>query len=85
MFFAPSKSRRAKLQNIGVSKTSKHIQIKIKKSDPIQETQGSLKAPNNYLIYIDVLRIFTIEIREPKFGIKVYQRPVIISKTKSRS
>ena len=47
MFFASSKSRDgAKIWNIGVPKTSDHIQIKIKMPNPSQEPPASSKAPN---------------------------------------
>ena len=50
MFFAPSKSRqRAKFWIIGKSKTSDHIQIKIKMLNPSQEPPVSSKAPNKVL------------------------------------
>ena len=70
MFFAPSKSRyRAKIWVIGISKTSDHIQIRIKMPNPCQEPQASSKAPNEDLKDMDVL----------------CQRPVTISKSRSRS
>ena len=47
MFFAPLESRwRAKIQNVGVSKTSDHISVKIKMPNPSQEPPASLKAIN---------------------------------------
>ena len=47
MFFAPSKSRkRAKIWNMVRSKTSDHIQIKIKMPKPSQEPPVSPKAQN---------------------------------------
>ena len=47
MFFAPSKTKlRAKIQHIGMSKTSDHIQIKIKMSNPSQDPLASSKVPN---------------------------------------
>ena len=63
MFFAPSKLRqRAKNQNMGISKTSDHIQIKIKMPNPSQEPPASCKAPNEDLKDIDVLGTFKIKI-----------------------
>ena len=63
MFFAPSKSRqRAKIRIMGVSKTSDHIQIKIKMPNPSQESPVSSKAPNQDLNGIDVLCSFKIKI-----------------------
>merc|ERR1711954_440075 len=63
MSFAPSKSReRAKIQIMGVSKTSDHIQIKIKMPNPSQEPPGSSKAPNEDLKDIDVLCTFKIKL-----------------------
>ena len=38
-----------KIQNIGVSKTNDHIQIKIKMPNPGQEPLASSKAPNEDL------------------------------------
>ena len=47
MFFAPSKSRwKAEIWIIGISKTSDHIQIKIKMSNPSHDPPMSSKAPN---------------------------------------
>ena len=63
MFFAPPKSRyRAKIQIMGVSKTSDHIQIKIKMPNPSQEPPASSKAPNDDLKDMDVLCTFKIKI-----------------------
>ena len=63
MFFAPSKSRqRAKIWIMGISKTSDHIQIKIKMPYPSQEPLASSKAPNVDLRDIDVLCTFKIKI-----------------------
>ena len=63
MFFALSKSRlRAKIQIIVVSKTSEHIQTKIKMPNPIQETPESFKVPNKAFEDIDVLSTFKIKI-----------------------
>merc|ERR1712081_116960 len=138
MFFAPSKSRkRAKIQIMGISKTSDHIQIKIKMTNPSQEPLASSKVSNEDLKDVDVLNTFKIKIESlnsdhgcikdqlpysnqdqdakpqsgtssilqspkpglkghgcslhlqnqdggPKFGSWVYQRPVTISKSRSR-
>ena len=54
-----------------VSKTTDHIQIKIKMPNSSQEPPASSKAPN--------------QDGEPKFGKGLYQTPVIISKSRSRS
>ena len=50
-----------------VSKTSDYIQIKIKMPNPSQEPPVSLKAPNEYLKYIDVLCTFKIRIESQNF------------------
>ena len=47
---------------IGVSKTSDHIQIKIKTQKPSQEHPGFSRAPNEDLIDLDVLCTFKIKI-----------------------
>ena len=47
---------------MAVSKTSDHIQIKIKMSNPSQEPPASSKAPNQDLMDIDVLCTFKIKI-----------------------
>ena len=61
MFFSPSKSRkRAKLWNIGVPKTSDHIEIKIKIPSPSEELPASSKAPNQQLKGMAVLCTFKI-------------------------
>ena len=45
MFFAPTKSRqRAKIINVGVSKTTDHIQTKIKMPNPSQKPPASQRA-----------------------------------------
>ena len=69
--------------NIGVSKTSDHIQIKIKMPNPSQEHSASSKAVSQELKDNAVRCIFKIKI-DPKFGIWVYQRPMTISKSRSR-
>ena len=47
---------------MGVSKTSDHIQIKIKMPNPSQEPPASSKAPNEDLRDMDVLCTFKIKI-----------------------
>ena len=47
---------------MGVSKTSDHIQIKIKMPNPSQEPPASSKAPNEELEDMDVLCTFKIRI-----------------------
>ena len=47
---------------MGVSKTSDHIQIKIKMPNPSQEAPASSKAPNEDLKDMDGLCTFKIEI-----------------------
>ena len=67
MFFATSKQRlRANIQIMGVSKTSDHIQIKIKMPNTSQEPLVSSKAQNQDLEDMDVLCTFKIKM-EPKF------------------
>jgi len=74
---APSKSRyRAKNPKIGVSKTSDHIQIKIKICISGQEHPGSSKDQNQNLKNMDAL----YQDREPKLRRWVFQRPVATSK-----
>ena len=68
---------------MGISRTSDHIQIKIKMPNPSQEPPVSSQAPNEDLKDLDVLCAFKIKI-QPKFRKKVYQRPVTISKSRSR-
>ena len=48
---------------MGVSKTSDHIQIKIKMPNPSQEAPASLKAPIEDLKDMDVLCTFKIKIK----------------------
>ena len=48
---------------MGVSKTSDHIQIKIKMSNPSEEPSASSKVPNQDLNDMDVLFTFKIEIK----------------------
>ena len=47
---------------MGVSKTSDHIQIKIKMPNPNQEPPASSKAPNKDLKDMDVLCTFKIKL-----------------------
>ena len=62
MFFAPSKSRwNAKIQNMGESKISYYIQIKIKMPNPSQEPPASSKSPNEDLKDMDALSTFKIK------------------------
>ena len=138
MLFATSKSReRAKIWTMGISKTSDHIQIKIKMTNSRQEPPVSSKDPNEELKDMDFLCTFKIKIEsrnldyeyyknqwpypnqyqdiktqsgtssvlqsskswlkahgfslhlqnqgsEPKFGAWVYQRPITLSKSRSR-
>ena len=65
--------KRDKIQNLDVSKTSNHIQIKIRIPNHSQEHPASSKAPNEDLKDMDVLRTFKIKI-EPKSRSLVYQR-----------
>ena len=63
IFFPPSKSRqRAKIQIMGISKTSNHIEIKKKMPSPSQEPPAASKAPNEDVKDVDVLCIFKIMI-----------------------
>ena len=79
MFLAPSKSRkRAKIWINVVSKTSNHIQNKIKIPNPSQETLASGFQGHGWSVHLQNQDI------EPKFGSCVYQRPVTISKSRSR-
>ena len=67
MFFAPSKSRwRAKTRNMRASKTSHHIQIKIKMPNLSQELAMFPRAPNGDFKDKDVLCIFKINIKSQK-------------------
>ena len=52
----------AKILNIGVLKTSYHIQVKIKMPNPSQKHPASSKAPNDDLKDMDVLCTFKNEI-----------------------
>ena len=63
MFIAPSKSReRAKIRNLGISKTDDHIRIKIKMPNISQEPPVSSKSPKKDLEDMDVLWTFKIKI-----------------------
>ena len=75
MFFAPSKSReRAKIQNIGVSKTSDPIQIKFKIPNPYQEPPASSKDKNQNLKDMDVVCIL-----KSRWRAKIWN--LVVSKT----
>ena len=69
--------------NMGVSKTSDHIEIKIKIQNPSQESPVFSEAPNEDFKDINVFCILKIEI-EPKFGIWVYHYQIPVTITKSR-
>ena len=69
---------------MGVPKVSDHIQIKIKMATPSQEPPESPKAPNLDFKHMGVLCTFKIKIDKPKFGLWYYQRPMAISKSRSR-
>ena len=47
---------------MGVSKTSDHVQVKIKMQNPFQDPSASSKAPNEDLKDMDVLCTFKIKI-----------------------
>ena len=80
MFFAPSKSmKRAKIQNIGVPKTSDPIPIKIKMPNSSQKPPASSKALNEDFKDMDVLCIFKI-MTVSQMRSWMYKRPVPISK-----
>ena len=69
MIFAPSKSReRAKIQIMGISKTSDHIKIKIEMSNPRQQHQASSTAPNQDFKDMDDLCTFKIKIESPNLN-----------------
>ena len=53
----------SQIWQIGISKPSDHIQIKIKMPNPSQEPPAPTKAPNQYLKDIDALCIFKIKIQ----------------------
>ena len=67
----------------GLCKTSDHIQIKIKIPKPSQDPPASKKTQNKDLKDMDVT--FKINLTRPKFRTGVYQKPVSISKSRSRS
>ena len=72
MFFAPSKPRkRANIWNMSVSKTSAHIQIKIKMQNPSQEPPAPTKAPHQYLKEMDVLCIFKMMIEKTNWNMGI--------------
>ena len=50
------------MQNIGVSKFSHHIKIKIKMPNPSQKPAASSESPNEDLEDMDVLYTFNIKI-----------------------
>jgi len=50
---------------MGISKTSDHIQIKIKTPNPSQEPPVSSKTPNEDLKDMDILCTFKIKINSP--------------------
>ena len=86
MFFAPSKSRyRAKIWCLGVPKTSDHILINIRIPNPSQESPVSSNDPNEDLKGHGCSWHLQNQDREPKFGIHLYDRPVIIFKSRLRS
>ena len=57
-----NKDRQHKIQNRGVSRTSDHIQIRIKMPNSSQKPPKSPKAPNQDLKDLDVLCTFKIKI-----------------------
>ena len=64
---------RAKIQILGVSKISDHIEIKIKMPNPSQEPLPSFKAPNQDLKGHGCSLRLQDQDREGKFGTWVYQ------------
>ena len=58
----PVKLKPLNFQDLGVSKTSDHIQIKIKMPNPSQEPSASSKAQNEDLKDMDVLCTFKIKL-----------------------
>ena len=54
---------------MGVSKTSDHIQIKIKMPNPSQEPPASSKAPNEDLKDMDVLCTFKFKIENKNLNL----------------
>ena len=67
----------------GISKTSVHIQFKIK-TKPSQEPPASSNAPTSGLRGYGCSLHLQNQDREPKLKTRVYQRPVTISKSRSR-
>ena len=61
---------RAKIWNMGVPKTSEHIQINVRMQTPSQEPPASSKVPNPDLKDMDVLCsfIFNIESQNLEYG-----------------
>ena len=57
----------AKIQNMGLSKTSDHIQIKIKSSNPSQEPLASSKAPNQDFKDMGTFCTFKIKVENQHF------------------
>merc|ERR1712082_34605 len=62
MCLLKSEDWRAKIRNMGVPKTSDHVQIKIRMTNPSQEPPASSKAPNQDLKDMDVLCTFKIKL-----------------------
>ena len=58
----------AKIQNIGVSKTSDHVLLKIKMSNLSQEPPASTKPPNENLKDMDGLCTSKIELKSKNLG-----------------
>ena len=78
---SPSNSRqRPEIWNMGVSRTSDHIQIKIKMPNPSHELPVSSKSLSQNLNDMEVL-YFQNQDREKKCGTWVYQTPVTISRS----
>ena len=77
MFFAPLKSRyRAKIRNMGVPKTSDHIQIIIRMQTPTQEPPAYSKAPNQDLNDMDVLCTYKMKINSQNYSNKSLLEPI---------
>merc|ERR1711954_484789 len=68
-----------------VLKTSGHIQIKIKTPNPISGTSSTLKSPKLGLKGHSYSLHLQNQDKMPKFRSRVHQRPVSISKSRSRS
>ena len=84
MFFAPLKSReRAENCIMVVSKTSDHIQIRIKMPNPSHELPASSEVPNQDLKDMGIICLhLQNQDREPISWSWLYQTPVTISKSK---